>query len=400
MIDKKIKLNRDCMGCHGCMNICPENCISMEIDKEGFLYPKVDYELCIKCKKCINTCPIINKTIVDNEPLAYACVNKNEEIRLDSSSGGVFTLVAEYVIDKGGIVFGACFNDKFELEHNYVKTKEELSKLRGSKYLQSRIGNSYNQAKDFLDIGKKVLFTGTPCQIAGLKSFLGRKIYNDLVTIDIICHGVPSPEVWRKYVEFREKEAKSSTQRIDFRQKNEGWKRYSVSFLFKNNAEYRQNFRNDLYMRSFLKDVCLRPSCYECEFKTLNRQSDITLADFWGIQNILPEMDDDKGTSLIFVNSDTGREIFNSILKGMKFKEVDINEAIKYNPSAIKSVKEHPNRKSFFYDLNNLQFDKLVKKHCTDKLGIRIKNKAKVIIRGIFDKMGLLGIAKKIVRRS
>lgn len=400
MIDKKIKLNRDCMGCHGCMNICPKKCISMESDKEGFFYPEVDYDLCINCNQCINACPIINKTIVDIGPLVYACINKNEEVRLDSSSGGVFTLVAEYVIDKGGIVFGASFNDKFELEHNYVKTKEELSKLRGSKYLQSKIGNSYNQAKYFLDSGIQVLFTGTPCQIAGLKSFLGKKNYNNLMTIDIICHGVPSPEVWRKYVEFREIEADSQTQGISFRQKNEGWKRYSVSFLFKNNTEYRRTLSEDLYMRAFLKDVCLRPSCYDCEFKTLNRQSDITLADFWGIENVLPEMDDDKGTSLIFINSKTGREIFYSISNEMKFKEVDINEAIKYNPSAIKSVLENPNRDKFFSDLWKLEFDKLVKKYCTDKLIIRVKNKAKVILRGILNKTGLLGIGKKIVRRS
>lgn len=400
MIDKKIILNRDCMGCHGCMNMCPKNCISMKMDIEGFLYPKVDYELCIECKKCINACPIINKIIVDNEPLAYACINNNEKIRLDSSSGGVFTLVAEHVIDKGGIVFGACFNEKFELEHNYVKTKEEISKLRGSKYLQSKIGNSYRHAKKFLDKGIKVLFTGTPCQIAGLKSFLGDKEYDDLTIMDIICHGVPSPEVWKKYVGFREREAESSTHRIAFRQKNEGWKRFSVSFSFKNNTEYRRTLKEDLYMKAFLKDVCLRPSCYYCEFKILNRQSDITMADFWGIENVLPEMDDDKGTSLIFVNSETGREIFNSISHDMKFEDVDINEAIKHNPSAIKSVLENPNRDNFFSDLNNLEFDKLVKRYCADKLSTHIKNKAKVMLRGILNIRGLLRLTKKIARKS
>lgn len=400
MIDKEIKLNRDCMGCHGCANICPKNCISMEMDKEGFLYPKVDYDSCINCNQCINACPIINKKIVDNEPLAYACMNKNEEIRLDSSSGGVFTLVAEHVIDKGGVVFGACFNDSFELEHNYVKTKEDLSKLRGSKYLQSKLGNSYNEVKEFLDLGQIVLFTGTPCQIAGLKSFLGDEIYDNLVTIDIICHGVPSPEVWRKYVEFREKKSNSQAQRIAFRQKNEGWKRYSVSFSFKNNTEYFKILSEDLYMKAFLKDVCLRPSCYDCEFKTLNRQSDITLADFWGIENVLPEMDDDKGTSLIFVNSEIGQDIFNSISINMIFKEVNINEATKYNSAAIKSVPKNPNRDNFFDYLDNLEFDELVKRYCTDKLVTRTKQKVKTSIRGILNKIGLLDVVKRIVRRS
>ncbi len=388
------------MGCHGCANICIENCISMEMDKEGFLYPKVDYDACINCNQCIEACPIINKKIVDNDPLAYACMNKNEEIRLESSSGGIFTLVAEHVIDKGGVIFGACFDNRFELEHNYVKTKEELSKLRGSKYLQSKLGNSYNEVKEFLDLGQIVLFTGTPCQIAGLKSFLGDEIYDNLVTIDIICHGVPSPEVWRKYVEFREKKSNSQAQRIAFRQKNEGWKRYSVSFSFKNNTEYFKILSEDLYMKAFLKDVCLRPSCYDCEFKTLNRQSDITLADFWGIENVLPEMDDDKGTSLIFVNSEIGQDIFNSISINMIFKEVNINEAAKYNSAAIKSVPKNPNRDNFFNYLDNLEFDELVKRYCTDKLVTRTKQKVKTSIRGILNKIGLLDVVKRIVRRS
>lgn len=399
MIDKRIENKKDCMGCHACMNICPKNCITMESDKEGFLYPKVDYDICIKCDKCIDVCPVINKTLVDNNPLAYACINKDEEIRLDSSSGGIFTLIAENTISESGVVFGACFNDKFELEHHFVETKEALSKLRGSKYLQSKIGNSYKQTKEFLDSGRKVLFTGTPCQIVGLQSYLG-KSYNNLLTIDIICHGVPSPGVWSKYVEFRETEAGSLAQRIAFRRKNEGWKRFSVSFLFKNNTEYRQNLQKDLYMRAFLKDVCLRPSCYECEFKGLNRQSDITLADFWGIQNVLPKMDDDKGTSLVFINSNNGREIFNSISKKTDFKEVDINEAVKYNPSAIRSVKKNSNRDYFFEDIEKLKFNQLVKKYCTDKLHTRIKNKGKVIFRALLKKTGLLGIAKRMAGRS
>lgn len=347
----------------------------------------------------IDVCPIINKAEIDNIPIAYSCINNNETIRLESSSGGIFTLVAENILDKGGVVFGARFNDKFKLEHDFIKTKEELSKLRGSKYLQSKIGNSYNQAKKFLDSGRRVLFTGTPCQIAGFKSYLG-KPYANLVTIDIICHGVPSPEVWRKYVEFREREAESSTQRITFRQKNEGWRRYSVSFLFKNDTEYREISSKDLYMKAFLKDVCLRPSCYQCEFKTLNRQSDITLGDFWGIESILPNMDDDKGTSLVFVNSNNGRKIFNCISNEMKFKEIDINEAVKYNPSAIKSVQKNPNRDSFFTDLDDLEFNQLVKKYCTDKLHTRIERKGKIILRGLLNKTGLLGIAKKMAGRS
>jgi len=391
MIDKELKNKKDCMGCHACANICPKDCISMEADEEGFLYPAVDYNFCIKCKRCINVCPIINKIEVMNGPVAYSCINKDETIRLDSSSGGIFTLVAEKVIARGGVVFGASFNDEFGVEHIFIETKEKLLKLRGSKYVQSKIGDSYKQAKEFLNSGREVLFTGTPCQIAGLKSYL-RKSYTNLSTIDIVCHGVPSPDVWRKYVDFRETEAGSPAQRIAFRRKNEGWKRFSVSFLFKNNTEYRQNLRNDLYMRAFLKDVCLRPSCYDCKFKGLNRQSDITLADFWGIQNILPEMDDDKGTSLIIINSEIGRALFDEMKDRMAYQEVDIHEAVKYNSAAIKSVKYNLKRDGFMAEKDSLPFDKLVAKYCNEPLQIRIKNKVRSGIKKMLVKTKLINI--------
>jgi len=391
MIDRKINNKKDCMGCHACASICPKSCISMESDKEGFLYPNVDYNLCIRCKQCINVCPIINKEEVMNDPVAYSCINNDETIRLDSSSGGIFTLVAERVIARDGAVFGATFNDQFEVEHVFVETKEDLGQLRGSKYVQSKIGNSYKKAKEFLDSGREVLFTGTPCQIAGLKSYLD-KLYTNLSTMDIVCHGVPSPDVWHKYVEFRETEAGSLAQRIAFRRKDEGWKRYSVSFLFKNNTEYRQNLRNDLFMSAFLKDVCLRPACYDCKYKGLNRQSDLTLADFWGVQNILPKMDDDKGTSLIFVNSEMGQRLFNEVKDKMLYQEVDINEAVKYNSAAIKSVKYNPKRDGFMAEKESLPFDKLVAKYCNEPLQRRIRNKVRSGIKKILVKTKLINI--------
>lgn len=391
MIDKEIKDKKDCTGCYACTSICPKNCISMMDDEEGFWYPVVDYNKCIKCNKCVNVCPIINKTKMENEPVAYACINKDESIRIESSSGGVFTLIAEQVIAEGGIVIGAEFNIDFDVEHNSVERVEDLERLRGSKYVQSRIGSMYVQVGDFLKQGKKVLFTGTPCQIGGLKSYLGQP-YENLYCVDIVCHGVPSPAIWKKYVDFREKIAESPTKRISFRRKNEGWKRFSVSFLFKNNTKYRKTLNEDLYMKVFLKDVCLRPSCYDCEFKTLNRQSDITLADFWGIENILPEMDDDKGTSLIFVNNKTGQDVFNSISGNMKFKEVDIHEAVKYNSAAIKSAKYNPKRDGFMSEKDTLHFDKLVAKYCSEPLQRRIKNKVRAGIKKILVKTKLINI--------
>lgn len=399
MIELEIKDKKDCMGCYACSNICPQRCISLESDSEGFWYPKVDYQKCIKCGLCVKVCPIVNKIAVDNKPKAYACMNKDEAVRLKSSSGGIFTLTAEQVIDNGGVVFGAGFDEMFAVLHSYVETKEELERLRGSKYLQSKIGDTYKDAKKFLKQGREVLFSGTPCQISGLKSYLGDP-YEDLICIDIVCHGVPSPIVWQKYLFYRENLSKSSTQEITFRNKNRGWKRFSLSFLFKNNVEYIETLDKDLYMRVFLKDVCLRPSCYDCGFKTLNRESDITLADFWGIENILPEMDDDKGTSLIFVNSEKGQLMLDKIKDDILYKEVNIDKAVSYNSAAIKSVATNPNRDSFFEELDQLEFDKLVKKYCTDKIQVRVKRNVKATIYIMLKKARLLDITKKIVRKQ
>lgn len=371
MINKTLSNMKDCTGCHACTNICPKKCIFMKDDNEGFLYPIVDYNICIKCKRCVNVCPINNNIKSYNTPIAYACYNKDENIRLNSSSGGIFSLLAEKMIDRGGVVFGAVFNDNFEVEHKYIETKENIELLRGSKYVQSKIGTSYRQVKDFLESGREVLFSGTPCQIAGLKNYLV-KAYSNLLTVDLICHGVPSPYVWQKYIKFRENKAGSEISKITFRNKKMGWKQYSVSFLFKNNTEYNKIYSNDLYMTAFLKNISLRPSCYNCRFKTLNRQSDITLADFWGVQNIFPEIDDDKGVSLIFINSQSGEKIYSEILDNIVYKEVDILDAVKYNSAAIKSPLPHINREKFINDINIYTFDKLVNKYCKDRISIKL----------------------------
>lgn len=363
-----------CSGCHACFSACIREYINMASDAEGFWYPKIEKDKCIDCGRCEEVCPIIHTKRVENNPIAYAAYNKNEKIRLDSSSGGVFTLLAEYIINQGGVVFGVCFDDKFEAIHSCVNCIEDLSKLRGSKYTQSKISNAYIQTKLFLETNRKVLFTGTPCQISGLKAYLGKE-FNNLYCQDIICHGVPSPKVWQKYVSYREKYAGTSAQKIAFRCKRGGWKRFSISFLFDDNTEYCQTADNDLMMIAFRRNACLRPSCYDCSFKTLHRQSDITLADFWGIENIMPEMDDDKGTSLLIVNSDRGNELFESIKNQIEFRKADLKEAIKYNPSMNYSVVHNPKRKSFFDDLDVLKFDKLVKKHCMDNFIVRGKRK-------------------------
>lgn len=395
----KITNKSNCCGCHACFNVCPQKCITMDNDSEGFWYPEVDYNKCANCGLCEEVCPILHKETVNNEPQTYACYNKNEKVRMESSSGGIFTLIAEQIINATGVVFGAGFDKDFAVVHSCVETKEELGELRGSKYVQSKIGETYKQAKRFLQQGRQVLFTGTPCQISGLKAYL-QCDYDNLFCIDIICHGVPSPKVWQKYVFYQENRAGAPARRITFRRKDEGWKQYSVSFLFNNDTEYVQTLGRDLYMKAFLRNTCLRPSCYACNFKTLHRQSDITLADFWGIQNIAPQMDDDKGTSLVFVNSIRGKKMFEEIKKQILYREVDIDKAVSYNPSAIKSVGQNMKREKFFEEVDELPFNKLVSKYCSDSILVKTKIKAKSAVYIVLKKIGLLNVARKLLRRD
>lgn len=358
----KILEKHNCCGCGACAQICPKQCVSIEADNEGFLYPKVDESKCIDCGLCEKTCPILNPT--EAKPSlkqSFAFINCDETIRYNSSSGGVFSAIAEIVIRRGGKVFGAKYDDDFNVIHGFIDKEEDLEKFRGSKYTQSAINQSFVECKRLLDSGVEVLFTGTPCQIGGLKSFL-RKEYDNLITTDLICHGVPSPLLWRKYVEYREKQGGAKVTRTSFRRKNDGWKKYSMWFAFANHIEYCQNVTKDPYLRLFLKNICLRPSCYDCKFKIIDRVSDITMADFWGIQNEYPELDDDKGVSFVIVHSDKGKALFDSVKNCLK-ESVPLEAGLKYNPSMVSSVAIPKSRVQFFKDLSTSRFEKLIKKY-------------------------------------
>ncbi len=356
----EIKNKSNCSGCHACFAACPKNCIQMIPDEEGFWYPQIDKDKCIDCGLCEKVCPIIHKWQPDDSRTTdvMAAMNKNENIRLKSSSGGIFTLIAEAIIDQGGVVFGAALADDFRsVNHICVDDKAGLEMLRGSKYVQSKIGDTYKQAKEYLDNGRKVLFTGTPCQIGGLYSFL-KKDYDNLYTQDIICHGVPSPMAWEKYVEKREKKAASSTQQMFFRNKKYGWKAFTVLFEFSNNTTYEKSIQDDPFMRAFLSNSCLRPSCHDCSFKGVKRQADQTLADFWGIQHVLPEMDDDKGTSLVLTHSSKGKELLCSISDNLRIEYADAEVIIKYNPAGVESCKPNKIRGVFLKNILTNDFDK------------------------------------------
>lgn len=343
----KIIDKQQCNGCNACAEICPNKSIAMKVDEEGFFYPHVSVKKCIQCGLCERICPVINKGVNDGDIHTlnvYGAINKNETVRLASSSGGVFTLLAEYILAQGGVVFGAAFTEDFVVKHVCIERVEEIAKLRGSKYVQSDTREIYAQVKRCLQAGREVLFTGTPCQVEGLLAFLGKK-YENLVTQDIICHGVPSPELFRQYLQY--KSSGRVIKELSFRDKSKGWQLYHYKIVYADETEYLNDFYEDEYSKMFLKNLSLRPSCYNCAFKIKNRLSDITLADFWGCEQVAPQLFDDKGTSLVFVHSRKGKELFESVKDQVISCEVAAETAIQYNAFMVWSAQKPELREEF-----------------------------------------------------
>ncbi|MDE7251836.1 MAG: Coenzyme F420 hydrogenase/dehydrogenase, beta subunit C-terminal domain [Acetatifactor sp.] len=357
-IDDKV----NCCGCGACSLVCPKKCIQMKKDEEGFLYPEVDEQQCVNCGKCEAVCAIRDasatredKEGIFDEPVAIGGWHKDAGIREKSSSGGAFTLFAEGVINKGGEVFACALNDKNEAVHMCVNRVEDLDKLRRSKYVQSVIGDVYAQIKSRLtgEHVAPVLFVGTPCQVAGLKSFLGRE-YENLYTIDFICHGVPSPDVFHAYLESVEQKENKKIQEFSFRNKDHGWNQSGLQLgtkiVFADNSTIRKYpaFK-DPYMNGFLGDLYLRPSCYDCKFKTTpNTNSDFTIADFWGVDNVSKELNDGKGTSLILLNNSHAKQLWDEVKDGFVFEAVDYKRAVQKNKTIKESAKMNCRRAKFF----------------------------------------------------
>ena len=384
---KEVINKNKCSGCHACYNICPKNAISMFEDELGFKYPAVDQKKCIDCGMCKKVCPSINKSTEKKKNIkAYAAYNKNIDERINSSSGGIFILLAKEIIKRKGVVFGASFDRDFNVRHTFVEKEEDLEQFMGSKYVQSTIGNSYKKVKEFLDKDRYVLFSGTPCQIEGLKSYL-KKEYKKLYTQDIICHGVPSPKVWKKYLEYQRNNNNDETIRnVSFRNKDHGWSLFQTKFLF-DTKTYSKSLNDDIYMRLFLNNTCIRETCYNCDFNKKYKISDITLADYCGINNVQKNMNDDKGTSLIIVNSEKGNELFELIKDSIVYVETDLEIAIKYNSAMIKSVNKPSGRKDFVNDVDKMNMEELTNKY-SPKPNIvkRIINKSKRVIKKLLNR--------------
>ena len=383
--DNRLPSKDRCTGCSACRAICPRSAISMVADGEGFLYPEINPTACIGCGKCTKVCPSLN-ALPTRIPLGvYAAMSNDNDLRRNSSSGGVFPLLAKETLTRGGLVFGAAFDHSdWHVFHCSVDNGASLSELCGSKYVQSEMGAVLSEVAEALKSGREVLFSGTPCQIAGLRGFLaseGKTELSRLLLVDVVCHAVPSPLAWKKYLENRVnseyngqgKGGLGKIRRISSRRKNCGWKRFSLSLGFANNKEYLSVFSEDPFMRGFLAELCNRPSCHNCPSKALRSGSDITIADFWNVSERLPDMDDDLGTSLVLVNSKKGDVAFRAIMSNMKSRESDFAYACTTNPAIVRPTQPHRNRLRFFKDIYVTPFDLLVNRLLQPPLRIRVR---------------------------
>ena len=373
MID--IKEKKDCCGCSACVQRCPKQCISLYEDEEGFLYPKVDVDACIDCGLCEKVCPVLNQSDACEPLEVYAAKNPNEQIRRESSSGGIFTLLAEQTIDAGGVVFGVRWNERFEAVHDYTETKEGLTAFRGSKYVQSQVGETFKQAELFLKQGRQVLYTGTPCQISGLKKFL-RKEYENLLTVDIVCHAVPSPLIWRRYIEeYKIANDAIKINSINFRDKTFGWRNYHVSISFVNSCNKSITkmlpHDDDMYFKGFLNQLYLRPSCYFCCAKGGRSGSDILIGDCWGIDSLRKDYNDNKGCSLVCVNSVKGKKATDIILDRTEL--LAYKDVLEHNSSVSIPVKDFFMPERFWNEKGSIS--RKVEKISGDSFFLKLKKK-------------------------
>ena len=359
-MEQRIDEVRNCTGCASCCNICPREAIVMKANDEGFLYPSIEENKCVNCGLCYKVCPVENtveKNAATPECLAMAA---DDDLRYQSSSGAIFPLLAEYILKNGGCVCGAAWNNDNLVEHIIISDIKDLPKIKGSKYLQSNVGKVYSAIKKLLDIGKKILFSGTPCQVAGLNAYLGRE-YDNLLTIDLVCHGVPSSKVYKKYLKDLPLENEEKVINTNFRDKIQGWNPYLIITTTTTNNRYICLADKDVFMQAFLNNLCLREACTNCQFAKFPRQGDITLGDFWGIDRYSKKLNDGKGISLVLPNSTKGKKYIKAIKKQTKvWRNVPIKYAIEGNPCLVMSSKAHKGRKEFFERLDKMSLEENV----------------------------------------
>ena len=366
MVEIKDKIQ--CCGCNACGDICPKGAISFPVDNEGIWYPRIDKDLCVDCGLCNKTCPVENISDLKKNDLqqavCYAAEHKNLEVVFDSTSGGLFSALADIMYAKGGYVGGAVFNDDLSVSQFISNDKHDLPRLRSSKYLQSNAEGFYKKVKALLVKGEQVLVCGTPCQMAAMRAYLGRD-YPNLIIADFVCLGINSPKVWRKYLDSYEARYGSPVVYAKAKSKEYGWRNLTQKVVLADGREFFETKDTSKLTQGYIgTHMYTRPSCYNCQFKGFPRISDITLADFWGIENYSSELEKNLGTSLVMVNSQKGMAYFEEVKKKLHFIEMPFESILKGNPALTTPLKFYGgDREAFFRDLDLLPFGDVIDKY-------------------------------------
>lgn len=369
----------ECCGCTACHASCPVQAIEMKPDFEGFLYPSIDVDKCIDCGLCLKVCKDIRH--YNEQQIIYSCRN-NDELRARSSSGGVFSRLSEIVLSQGGVVCAVGYSDGCtECLHKIVTTLDKLDDLRRAKFVQSKKYDVYSELKQILNKGITVLFCGTPCECGGLRQYLKRE-YDNLLTCDLICGCVSSPDVYARYIKFLTEKHDSKVLSVNFKDKRQGWRGKAIAVCFDNGEEYYNSILDDDYCVSFHSRFNIRPSCFNCKYRSLQRSADITLGDFWAIEKYAPEYDDNKGTSFVLVNTSKGDEYMHKI-SAMEMVKMDIDledYATKYNWCLHKNPTGMPDdaRRTFYEDVHSMPFDKMAQKNLEEIKYIRKQKKLNI----------------------
>lgn len=391
------KNKEECCGCTACKSICPTKAIEMKPDEEGFLYPQIDQNLCIDCGVCRKVCAFQNGYDVPrnyDSPFVYAAKHIDEKVRMSSSSGGAFTAISDYVLNKNGVVCGVAFDEEMNVVHQITSTKKEVEKFKGSKYVQSDLRNIFLEIKNNLENRKLVLFTGTPCQTAGLRSYLKGTNMDSLILCDIVCHGTPSPLMWREHIKCLENKVKNKIVEYYCRSKVTGWHGHNEMVIYQNGKKDYESILSQKHKVLFHSLNILRPACHNCKYTNLKRPSDITIGDFWGIEKSMPDFDDNKGTSLVLLNSPKGQRLFEGIKENLIWRESNTQDCLQ--PQLQYPTEPSEKRQQFWEDYSSNGYEYIIAKYA----GYNFKSWIKGILRTLLSRLGILETTKRILRKK
>lgn len=397
MLDYMIKIDKkkDCCGCSACANACPKHCVSMIEDNEGFLYPHIEQDICVNCGLCEKVCPIKNpiEEQVNLEQKAALFQHKDSQILAESTSGGFFSALSVWVLEKEGVVFGAAYDENLVIRHKYIDSQEDLTQFRNSKYAQSVIGNSFQQAKKFLDENRWVCFSGTPCQLEGLHNFLRRE-YEKLVMVDVVCHACPSPLFFKKYLAYYESKYRQKITDAKFRDKVYGYKYSVMSLSSKGNKFYKEGIDTDVMLRAFFNNLTPRPSCFACPSKKRYHVTDFTIWDCFDVEKFSSELDNDKGVTRILLHTPKANEVWKELKSAGNCLEISADAAVSGVKELIRPVVENPHRAEFFADLNSLSTEDVLQKYFPLTIRHHLEKQARLWS----NRLGIYNLMKKIFK--